>query len=512
MDMASVALIGPDGAGKTTIARMLELRGTLPFKYLYMGVNTESSNLVLPTSRLVDRIKRRKETARPGTPRVRGRLWQSARLVHHLAEEGFRQLACWYYELSGRVVLCDRHFVFDYAPEIVLEANDAFDRRVRRWVLAHLFPRPDLVIFLDAPGEVLFGRKGDATPPELERRRLAYLSQGDRFPNFVRVDATRPLHEVYDQVFEHILSFRRATSSRERLGRLVDERRSRYFYKALDAFTTAELRSQPREARAPSSILRLRTSGFELVRRLARATDALVPGTIRRIRGSLIQATYLPCKGGVQLLGFGSGSTVFLVENSGSERTAHPDQVLKIYRRSLGRRFSALLELAEEFRTKYRTICEWYGGASFVHPTHFAVLHAPMLDQPAVACFQPYIRGGIADFFARTDAELLSLFASHEVLRSQFDAFAECTLRTLEDERRCVDLLGSGNLALVNSAGGYSLCLLDFGIFDLAQQERKSPRVEVRIREQMERIRSLQDAARELGFRASAPAAGGAAL
>jgi thymidylate kinase len=488
---------------------MLELEGTLPFKYLYMGVNTESSNLALPTSRLVNRIRRRQSSARTGVPRARGRLWSAARLVHHLAEDAFRQLACWYYELSGRVVLCDRHFVFDYAPQIVVDSADAFDRRVRRWIFAHLFPRPDLVIFLDAPGEVLFKRKGDANPPELERRRLAYLSQGGRVSNFVRVDATRPLREVYDQVFDHILSFRQANSSKERLGRLMDKGRSRYVYKMLDAFTTAGLTSHPIEGTSPPSS-RMRSSAFELVRRVVGTAEAVVPGTIRWIRASLIHATHLPCKGGVELIGFGSGSTVFLLKNAELQPTPSPEQVLKIYRRSLGRSLPALLDLAEEFRTKYRTICQWYEEGSFVHPTHFAVLHAPMLDQPSVACFQPYIAGGMTDFLERKDEELLSLLASHDRLRDQFSAFAECTLRTLEHERRCVDLLGHGNLALVHSGGEYRLCLLDFGIFDLATVERNAPRVAARVTRQMERIRSLQAAARDLDLRANTPAVGAA--
>jgi len=55
--MSTIALIGADGSGKTTIARMLLESPPVKMKYLYMGLNTESSNYALPTSRLIYYLK-----------------------------------------------------------------------------------------------------------------------------------------------------------------------------------------------------------------------------------------------------------------------------------------------------------------------------------------------------------------------------------------------------------------------------------------------------------------------
>lgn len=224
--MPDVALIGPDGAGKTTLTQMLETSGLLPFRYLYMGVEMSASNVALPTSRLAAWLRRRvggvfggaqaqalpSSSATPHRHGRRSRVRAAARLVNRLCEEWYRQLVSWHYQLRGYVVLYDRHFLFDFGPEIAPKPW-SLEQRIHAWCLTHLYPRPDLVIYLDAPGAVLFARKGESTVAELERRRQGFLRQGARFPNFVRVDATRPLGEVYQDVTAHVL---RVTGDRRR--------------------------------------------------------------------------------------------------------------------------------------------------------------------------------------------------------------------------------------------------------------------------------------------------------
>jgi thymidylate kinase len=61
-----------------------------------------------------------------------------------------------------------------------------------RW----LAPPPGLVVLLDAPGELMFARKGEHTPELLEQRRQAYRSIVGHFPHAVVLDASRPLEEV----------------------------------------------------------------------------------------------------------------------------------------------------------------------------------------------------------------------------------------------------------------------------------------------------------------------------
>jgi thymidylate kinase len=229
--MVTVALIGPDGAGKTTVSRRLERELGMPVKSIYMGVNLDSSGLLLPTTRLLLALKRargRKPDMVASSdrdarrPRPRGFLRRSAagaksgaRLGVWLGEEWFRQLVAWYHaRLRGRVVLFDRHFYADYYAYDIAPGNGdrRLTSRIHGFLLERVYPKPDLVICLDAPAEVLYARKREASVEWLRRRRDEYLRIADVVPHFVRVDASRPIDEVTRDVARAIVTFKGRTA------------------------------------------------------------------------------------------------------------------------------------------------------------------------------------------------------------------------------------------------------------------------------------------------------------
>ena len=134
-------------------------------------------------------------------------LWAAGRLVNFLAEEWSRQLLSWIYRAQGYIVLYDRHFLFDFSLDGVESDVGTFERRLHRWILTQLYPRPSLVIYLDAPAEVLFARKGEKTLEELENRRQAFIRQGTQVRNFVRVDGTQQLNAVCAEVSKLIAEY-----------------------------------------------------------------------------------------------------------------------------------------------------------------------------------------------------------------------------------------------------------------------------------------------------------------
>jgi hypothetical protein len=196
----------------------------MPAKYIYMGVNWDASDQLLPSTRLVQTIRRargkapgpggrpraRQDTSprRPFPRRALRGAWTGLALVNRLAEEWYRQLRAWAYVRRGVVVVFDRHFFADYhAHDIAGNGARPFERRVHGFLLAHVYPKPSLVVYLDAPPELLLARKGEGTLESLERRRRDYLELAAETPHFVTVDASRGVDQVVADVADAINAF-----------------------------------------------------------------------------------------------------------------------------------------------------------------------------------------------------------------------------------------------------------------------------------------------------------------
>lgn len=214
--MFSVALLGADGSGKTTVSDALAERLPMRNKYIYMGTAIPSSNVTLPTTRLILYLKKRAH--RNSTTRAkgedfteysdvpRGRIGAALSTMNRVAEEWYRQIVAWIYELRGYVVIFDRHFIFEHAAHArkLREQGPRLSDRIHLWQLYNLYPKPDLVLFLDAPAEVLMARKLEWSKERLEAHRREILELGSEMPDFVRIDATQSIDQVLADVIGEI--------------------------------------------------------------------------------------------------------------------------------------------------------------------------------------------------------------------------------------------------------------------------------------------------------------------
>jgi thymidylate kinase len=137
-------------------------------------------------------------------------------MTNRIGEEWFRQGLAWYYQRRGNIVLFDRHFFSDYyAYDISNQHSDRrLSDRVHGFMLNRVYPKPDLVIYLDAPAEVLFARKGEGTIETLERRRREYMALRDVVKHFAMVDATQPEEVVACDVTNLIWEFYNAKTGK----------------------------------------------------------------------------------------------------------------------------------------------------------------------------------------------------------------------------------------------------------------------------------------------------------
>lgn len=208
--MTTVALVGPDGSGKTTIAARLRDQLSVPTSYMYMGSNPDAGTHQLATTRLVWAIRRRRGVrADAGPPRppsestgtstdrgLRRQVRSVLRAGNLMADETYRSIVVRRTERRGQVVLFDRHYYFDYhAHDIAGGPGRSAGRRLHGWFLTHLLPKPDLVIYLEAPAEELRRRKGEGTADDLRRRQDDYERSFEGL-HVVRIDATQPADAV----------------------------------------------------------------------------------------------------------------------------------------------------------------------------------------------------------------------------------------------------------------------------------------------------------------------------
>ena len=172
-----VALLGPDGAGKSTLGAALRQGFVLPAREVYMG-------LTGGWLRHVDKLRV------PGVVRA-GRflvIWG-------------RYLRAQYHIHRGRLVVFDRYI---YDAEVPTPFPLSRWGRLGRWLDGRTCPGPDIVMILDAPGTVMHERKGEYTPEMLEQWRQKFLTIRARHPNVVVLDATRSVDALRGEALDRI--------------------------------------------------------------------------------------------------------------------------------------------------------------------------------------------------------------------------------------------------------------------------------------------------------------------
>jgi hypothetical protein len=195
-----------------------------------MGLNVQAANFMLPTTRLWNmflkgKLKKREITyttvnltnQSPMEPRKMGFYRQIIKFMrktgglgNRILEEWYRQFIAYYYEKRGYIVIFDRHFIYDFYEDNTdsRRSTKPVKAEIHDFIRRKTMSQPDLVICLDAPGEVVFKRKKEFNIEYLECKRNQYLGLQKVVKNFVIIDANRSLESVVHDVSDRIIQFR----------------------------------------------------------------------------------------------------------------------------------------------------------------------------------------------------------------------------------------------------------------------------------------------------------------
>lgn len=169
----AVAFLAPDGAGKSTLVEGIQKSFYFPVVTIYMGLYQKGTK-----------------------PSILSRIL-GLRFAQRLGRQWVRYLTARYHLSRRRLVVFDR---YTYDALVSAPSSSALLKRWRRWLLAYACPAPDLIVVLDAPGDLLYARKGEHNSQHLERQRQSYLNLQRQLPQTVIIDATRSADQVRREV------------------------------------------------------------------------------------------------------------------------------------------------------------------------------------------------------------------------------------------------------------------------------------------------------------------------
>jgi thymidylate kinase len=200
----SVVVLGPDGAGKSSVTTALETVRLPP-----VFDRSVCWGFVPPLHRLIGRNLG--PSSEPHSLPARSPLNSALRATYWFLYSTVGYARVHLALARSSLVLYDRHLVDILVdPKRYRYAGPMWPMRLM-W---RIIPKPDLVILLDAPAEIIQARKQEVPFAETVRQREEYLELVQGLRNGRVIDASRSFDEVTNRATEIIVDFLSARTAR----------------------------------------------------------------------------------------------------------------------------------------------------------------------------------------------------------------------------------------------------------------------------------------------------------
>ena len=199
----SIALLGPDGSGKSTIAKHILERVSGSFhgeKIQYWRP------YLLPAMGRLKFWNPSEDIAtnpRPHDHPKQNRIKSFIRFFYYLADYliGY-PIKIYWAKVKKKIIIFDRYY-YDYLVDL-----HRYNFNLPKWIPKFFLPlisAPDLTIYLDADPEVLHNRKKELPLHELKRQCEEFKKALAQIPNSMSVLADKPINEIVSEVSYQIL-------------------------------------------------------------------------------------------------------------------------------------------------------------------------------------------------------------------------------------------------------------------------------------------------------------------